>query len=127
MKLHPCHIWLRTQVRIAHYIQVGEARKPQRLAQPATARRLKVRDEIGVVALAPRRSLAAYAAAKLIAQVQRAQQGSLILAAIAKTICSLVRRVKTRMRLENDVDLPRHKPRRSLRVWKHGQRAIVFA
>src|ERR1700759_3776656 len=122
MKLHARDIGCGSEVWIADHVQIGETRKAKRFTQPAPSGGLKVRNEIRVVPLAPRRRLAPYSAPQLISEIERAQQRGLVLARAVQAVRTLVGRVKTRMSLKDDVCLPRDKPRRRLRMGEHRQR-----
>src|ERR1700759_291011 len=119
MKLHARDIGCGSEVWIADHVQIGETRKAKRFTQPAPSGRLKIRDEIRVVPLAPRRRLAPYSAPQLISEIERAQQRSLVFARAVQAVRALVGRVKIRMSLKDYVRLPSDKPRRRLRMREH--------
>ncbi len=104
------------EVWIADHVQIGESGQSQRLAQPAASRGLHVQDEVGVV---PDRMGRAHG------RVERSDQGRLVLRGTAEAVRPLVRRVKRKTALEDDVGLAGKPVPAAFPVREHGELRIV--
>src|SRR5947209_5201958 len=80
------------QGRIADHIKIGKTSQPQRLTDAASSGAFNVQQEFGVpVRLKP--------------QIQGIEQGGLILSPRIEAVGPRIQRVKSRMRLEDEVGL----------------------
>src|SRR5579875_45368 len=96
MNFTACEIWFGAQVRVADNVQVGKSGKSQGLAESTSSGALEVYDEVRVIA---------DMLMGLISQKERAQQRGLVLACSTETVWALIRRVKRRVGLKNDIGL----------------------
>ena len=116
VKLDTREVGDRPKGRVADDIEIGEAGKAKGLGDATPARRLLIVEDLGV---------GCGSLAKLIAHVERSDEGGLVLAAAEETVRAFVRRMERAMRLEDDVGLTGEEVTAAVGVGKDGGRRIV--